>query len=329
MKANIYITALALFAAARLSAQDYHITQYETAPMYINPALTGMYFGEKGDYKISANYRSQWKSLTPKPFVTANLAYDMPYERYGMGAYIIDNKGGTGGFGTLNFMLSGAYRITKDPQNVHNLSAGLQLGVMYKSFNLSKFTFDNQYSPNSSTGFDTGLSHGENFDKTGIVRFDAALGVYYKYRDKDKKVHPFAGFSVYHVTKPDESFTDYESRLPMRFTIHGGSDIQASEKLKLVPGILFMSQAKALELNINTLGYYRIKDSDYDAVFGLGYRHKDAVMIHLGIKQKENVFRFSYDVNTSYLGNFSGNRGGFEFSLIYTGFKKVRSTPSM
>lgn len=318
-----YTAILALFISAPAFAQDYHLTQYETAPLYLNPAMTGMYFGEKGDYKISANYRSQWKSLTPKPYVTANLAYDMPWERFGVGAYLIDNKGGTGGFSTLNFMLSGAYRITKDPQNIHNLSAGLQLGVLYKSFNPSKFTFDQQYNPNS--GFDNTLISGESFDKTGIVRLDAGLGIFYKYHDENKKVSPFGGVSIFHLTKPNESFYEMESRLPMRFVFNGGADIRANEKLKIVPGLLVMSQAKAFELSINALGYYKIKDTDYDAIFGLGYRHQDAIMIHLGLKQKNNIFRLSYDVNTSYLNSYSGGRGGFELSVIYTGFKKVES----
>lgn len=318
-----YITVLSLFVSASAAAQDYHMSQYETAPMYLNPALTGMYFGEKGDYKASANYRSQWKSIVPKPYVTASLAYDMPYQRFGMGAYLINNKAGTGGFSTLNFMLSGAYRITKDPQNIHNLTAGLQLGILYKSFNFSKFTFDNQYDP--SSGFDQGLSSGENFDKTGIVRLDAGIGVFYRYMDESKKVSPFGGVSLFHLNKPNESFTSFESRLPMRLTIHGGSDVKVNEKLKIVPGVLIMTQAKGFELGINTIGYYKIKDTDYDAIFGLGYRHKDAIVIHIGMKQKNNIVRFSYDVNTSYLNNFSGGRGGFELSLIYTGYKKVKT----
>jgi type IX secretion system PorP/SprF family membrane protein len=325
MRIRSYITAIAIAASAQAIAQDFHITQYETAPMYLNPALTGMYFGEKGDFKISANYRSQWRSLVKKPFVTANLGYDMPYKRFGFGAYIIDNKAGTGGFGTLNFMLSGAYNIMKDETGKQNLTAGLQMGILYKSFNLSKFTFDSQYSTSAQGGFDTGIDPGERFDRTGIVRLDAALGVFYKYRDESKKANPFAGLAVYHVTKPDESFTGYESRLPMRFVFHGGSDIQVNEKLKLVPGLLFMSQAKATEINVNALGYYKIKETDYDVIFGLGYRHKDAMMLQLGMKQKENVFRVSYDINTSYLNNFTGSRGGIEFSLIYTGSRKVQT----
>lgn len=329
MKIRSYIAAIALLSTAPAVAQDFHLTQYEAAPMYLNPALTGMYFGEKGDYRIHANYRSQWSSMVKQPFVTANLGYDMPYKRFGIGAYILDNKAGTGGFGTLNFMLSGAYNIMNDPSGRHNLTAGMQLGVLYKSFNLSKFTFDTQYSPSTQGGFDTGIASGENFDKTGIVRLDASLGAFYKFLDKNKKVHPFAGFSVYHLNKPDESFTDYESRLPMRWAIHAGTDIQASEKLKIVPGLLFMAQAKATEININTLGYYQIKESDYDAVFGLGYRHKDAIMIQLGLKQKNNIFRVSYDVNTSYLNSYTGSRGGVEFSLIYMGFKKVPAKPSL
>ena len=43
------------------AAQDIHFSQYYSAPLTINPALTG---GFAGDYRAGVNYRTQWGSVT-------------------------------------------------------------------------------------------------------------------------------------------------------------------------------------------------------------------------------------------------------------------------
>jgi len=52
-------------------------------------------------------------------------------------------------------------------------------------------------------------------------------------------------------------------------------------------------------------------------IAGIGYRHQDALIMHLGFKHGLNIFRFSYDFNTSSLKTYTRNRGALEFSLIY------------
>ncbi len=304
-------------------AQDFHFSQYDATTLYMNPALTGMYGEEKGDYKIYSNYRSQWKALGIKPYSTASIGYDQPIRKgerdFGLGAYLIDQRAGVGQFNTMNFMVSGAYDIMHKADGKHYLTTGLQMGVLYRNFNPNSFTYDVQYDP-SIGGFDSNIPSGENFGKTSILKFDANLGIYYKYLDKAKKAHPFAGFSVQHITKPNESFTSAKSKMPMRFNFNGGCDITVNEKLKLSPRFLYMNQAKANEITIGMLAYYKIKEP-YDILLGCDYRNKDAVIFHAGIKQDKHIFRFSYDMNTSYLNAFSGGRGAWEFSLILTGEK--------
>lgn len=335
--ACLIFLSLANFA----SAQDFHLSQYDAVIQYMNPAMTGMYQYEKGDYRISSDYRSQWKSLGVRPYSTAYLAYDMPFKKweknFGLGAYLINNRSGVGHFNTLNFMVSAAYDVMNKSDGKHYLTTGLQLGILNKSFNPSTFTYDIQYSF-AAGGFDQTIANGEAFDKTNILRFDANYGIYYKYIEKGKKAHPFAGFSIQHVTRPNESFTGAKSKLPMRFNFQTGCDVQVNEKLKLVPRFLYMNQARANEINIGLLAYYRVKDKEpevsfgnaigtvkneggVDALLGLDYRHKDAVIIHAGIKIDRHIFRFSYDINTSYLNRFSGGRGAWEFSLILVGEK--------
>lgn len=316
-----HFRVLFLFFAQYATAQDFHLSQYDAAPQYLNPALTGMYFGDKHPYRVNANYRSQWKSLTGKAFSTATLGYDMPYKRFGVGGFVINNRAATGGFNTLNFLLSGAYNIMNDANHKHNLSVGFQMGIFQKSYNSSSLLFDNQYS-SSAGGFDPAISSGENFSSNSLLRFDANLGIFYMMKDESKKVNPYGGFSIYHITQPDESFTSLKNKVPMRFNLHGGINISVNQQIMLSPTFLYMNQARSAELNIGALSYYKLKDSEYNLILGLSYRDKDAVIIHTGLKQGANIYRVSYDINTSYLNTFSKGRGGIEFSVIYTGKKK-------
>ncbi len=301
-------------------AQDYHLSQYDMSPLYLNPALTGRYLGDQMDFRITGNYRTQWQKLQGKPYSTVATAFDMPYKKWGFGAYLIDNIAGTGNYSTLNFVTSGAYQITQDAENTHHLTAGLQLGIMQKSMNKNDLLFESQYT--NSNGLDPEITSGELFSKQNLLRFDANVGIFYKYRNSNKKANPYAGFSVYHITMPDESFTAQKSRTPMRFNVNIGCNLHVNAQVLLIPTVLYMNQRQAQEINMGLKSYYTFKDSPYNMLLGLNYRWQDAFVLQLGVKEGNNEFRLSYDIVTSYLKNYSGSRGGFEMGVIYTGMGK-------
>jgi len=314
MRIKVFI--IMSFLSAQISfAQDSHISQYYASPIIVNPALTGMF---EGDYRAHMHYRNQWKSLVNKPFTTTTLAYDQPYEkRYGLGGYISNNRAGAGGLNFLNAVASAAYEITIDPKNIHNLMTGLQLGIIYKSVNVSNLWFDNQY--NNATGtVDPTLSSKENFIKTSVLLPEINIGVYYFYDNPEKDYKPYLGFSGFHMTQPKESFLGYENKLPMRFVAYGGSMINIDENLSINPNFLYMKQAKNSEVQFGAIGYYHFDDSNIKYFFGPYYRNKDAFMIHTGVIYNEYIFRISYDVNVSPLSAITKGRGGIEISFTYT-----------
>ncbi len=324
MMKNIKTTLLLslLFAARVVLCQDFHLSQFDATPHYFNPALTGIYFGNKADYKIYSDYRTQWKSLGVKPFGTYYLAYDMPYKKYGLGGYLIHNRNGNGGFNTINLMPCFAYQITDGKNSPHNLSVGAQLGIIYKNFDPNHFTFDSQFSADAPGGFDPNISNGEIWWKTSLLKIDANMGVFYKYQKEDWKAHPWAGFSVYHMPRPNQSMTKLvKDKLPMRWVMEAGADYQINDNINLTPMLLYMMQAKAHEINIGAICFYHLKDTKYDIIGGVSCRIKDAIILQTGLKYEEHIFTLSYDINTSYLSNYTGGRGAFEFSISLTGFK--------
>jgi type IX secretion system PorP/SprF family membrane protein len=303
-----------------LVAQDFHLSQLDAAPHYFNPALTGIYFGNDVNYRIYSDYRTQWRALGVKPFSTYYIAYDMPHKLFGFGGYLIHNRNGAGGLNTINFMPSAAYKISNETNTPHNLSVGAQLGIIYRSFDPNHFTYDNQLSSDAPNGFDPNISSGENFSKTSSIKLDANMGVFYKYKKSDWKVHPWYGFAVYHITKPNQSFTGIEKdRTPMRLVMELGVDYKITEEIRAKPMILYMNQGKAHELNIGALCFYHLKDTKYDVMFGLNDRIKDAFIIQAGMQYGQHVFAFSYDINTSYLNDYTKGRGAFEFSVLLSG----------
>jgi type IX secretion system PorP/SprF family membrane protein len=326
MKKYICIIILFVLSSSAVFSQDYHLSQFDMASLYLNPALTGMYGGEKGDYKIYNDYRSQWAALGTQSFSTIYLGFDMPIQKwgknFGVGLYIIDERAPAGAFSTMNVMGSIAYDImSKESSNgKHYLTTGIQFGAFSKTYNPANFTYGDQYSATLG-GFDQSIPSGEVFNKSSVTDFDLDYGLFYKYIDEAAGVHPYLGFSLQHITMPNESFTLIKSDLPMRFNFEGGADFKASDNLKLSPRFLYMTEAGATEFDIGMLGFYKINTSLFEAMLGGDYRVNDAAVIHIGLKYGEDIFRFSYDINTSYLNAFTGGRGAWEFSLILTGLK--------
>jgi type IX secretion system PorP/SprF family membrane protein len=319
MKKTLII--LLVFIGYNAKSQDFHLSQYEMQPMYYNPAVTGLFFDDNVKMRVCGSYRSQWQKLQGKPYSSVGVSWDMPLDdRFGIGVQVMDHIAGTSNFGTFQFLGSGSYKITDVNSKNHILTAGLQLGFFQKRFNDAALLFENQY--DATNGLDPNLPDGELFPRYNMFRFDANIGVYYKYIDKNGKFDPSIGVGVYHLTMPNESFTGQKHRLPIRWAVTGACDIHAREDLTFTPNILFMYQRKAMEINAGLLADYAVSGSEYSLLAGGSYRHKDAIVIHLGFKQAGNTFRISYDVVTSNLKNYGGRRGGFEMGVIYTGTGK-------
>ncbi len=340
--------AVTLFFIGCTFAQDFHLSQYDVFSMYVNPALTGNYLGEGGDYKFQLLHRNQWRMLATNPFSTYALGYDrhmvIKGKDVGVGGYLINNRSGVANLNTMNCQLSASYYITDPLHSPHLLNVGMQTGLFYKSFNPNNLLFESQYDYSTGT-LNSGINSGEQFTRTGMVKFDANLGVFYKYRDRNNFYFPFAGLSVFHVNMPKENFTAEKRRLPMRFAFQAGSDFIVSDMLELTPMILFMNQRKATEWNIGVLGELQLHEArssqsfvidkeklyknngdkaNYSILFGLSYRVKDAVVVQAGARKNNLLLKLSYDINTSFLRTYSAGRGAFELSLVMVGFQGMK-----
>jgi hypothetical protein len=85
--------------------------------------------------------------------------------------------------------------------------------------------------------------------------------------------------------------------------------------------LLYLNQARATELTVGMLCYYKMNENESKVFAGLDWRKGDAWIICLGVLTRNYSVRLSYDVNSSYLRYYSRQRGAFEISLVYVGEK--------
>lgn len=80
--AKTVILSLWLVTPSTVQAQDIHFSQFYMAPLFLNPAMTGVM---NCNHRVIANYRNQWASiLRSNAYNTYNVSYDnkMPVGRY-------------------------------------------------------------------------------------------------------------------------------------------------------------------------------------------------------------------------------------------------------
>jgi type IX secretion system PorP/SprF family membrane protein len=319
-KRSLGITVLVitiLLSANTSHAQDFHLSQYDAPPLFLNPAMTGMFDGK---FRLHAHYRTQWAAIASKPFTTTGISFDMPVKKFGAGLQVMNYRAGAGNFNILSVLLSVGYDVVFDKARNHHLALGIQGGIVHKSVNVNKLTFGTQYSTANGGGFDTGIPTGETFTNTSLLVHDINAGFLYYYSKENIRLNPFIGFSAFHLTQPNESFYDQSNKLPIRYYIHGGLKINVNEKVQLLPKGIYMKEKNASEYTATLLLHYYLKDDTY-LIFGPTYRSKDAGIIELGLKKGQYTARVSYDVNTSSLKTVTNYRGGFEISLTYIAHK--------
>ena len=305
---------LFLFLSSAAFSQDFHLSQYDAPPMFLNPSMTGMF---DGYYRIHGHYRTQWSSIIKNPFTTAGLSFDMPVKKFGVGLQIFNYRAGTGNYNVFSALLSAGYDVVFDKQNNHHLALGVQAGIVQKSVNLNKLTFGNQYTNTGGGGFDTGIPNGEMFSNPNFLIHDINAGFMYYYAKDNSRLNPFIGMSAFHLTQPKESFLGTNNKLPIRYYFHGGVKVNINEKIQLLPKCIYMRQINDKEFTATLLLHYFLNDSETYLIFGPTYRSKDAAIIEGGVKKGRYICRISYDINTSSLKKVSNNRGGFEISLTY------------
>lgn len=326
-----------LFLTTLAEAQDPRYSQFNSAPWAVNPALTGVF---NGRYRVVANYRDQWASiLGSQPFRTYGVSGDARFNVVGenylaVGGGILRDEAGASHFTQTRASLGLSYLLKISGGGRHSrgaatqyLVAGFQGGFGQNKVDWSQLWFSNQFNTGTETP-DFGAASGETNQQnsTGIFPDMNAGLLWYALFDDNKYV--YAGAAMHHLNGPSISLIDDGSvKLYNRITAHVGAQLPVSEQLSLLPGVLYMKQGPAMELNFGSMVRYSNGDRNELAlragVFsrigrkldkGLG---SDALIFHAQLELQRWTLGMSYDVNISSLDRASNARGAFELSLIY------------
>jgi type IX secretion system PorP/SprF family membrane protein len=327
-KINTRLSLAVAFAltAPTAFAQDIHFTQFDMAPLVINPALTGMFDGR---IRAAAIYRNQWASVTV-PYVTYAASVDMPLliERNGDylagGLQLYKDQAGDANLSNFTGMASVAYhKYFGENNHSSDLAVGLQGGYAQKSIDLSKLYFGDEFNngtftPGTSQEYHLGLGNSRSYYLVNAgVSFSQAASEKFSY---------VIGVGANNLNQPNdgiEKTQNSETGLDMRFTGELGANIAAGERLSLRPAVLYQNQASASEIIAGNEFHYSVsgspdlQTSPTAAFVGVWYRSGDATMITAGIEFKGFRIGVSYDYNISTLNTSSNGNGGFELAIRY------------
>ena len=311
IKSCCFTAIVLFFLDINSHAQDPIFTQFYSNPVYLNPAFSGT----NKCPRFVMNYRNQWPSF-PGAFVTTAATFDKYFEslKGGLGLSVMSDQVGNGVLVTNQVSFSYAYH--QHVSRTFTINYALQGSYIQKAANTNKMTFGDQI--HSRRGFVFGTQEVLNFEPVNFFDFSAGILGYSE--------NFFIGFAAHHLLEPDESLRTSslnETRLPMRYTIHLGTEFDlASHSLytskgeSLSPSILLSKQAEATQINLGL--YY--KKGNY--VVGLWYRNRDSFILTLGLETEHLRIGYSYDITTSQLTPQSG--GSHEVSLAYKFFCKPK-----
>ena len=325
------LTAAIALSGAKAIAQDVHFTQFDAAPLTINPAFTGAF---DGTARLSAIYRNQWRSVT-NPFVTFAASVDAPLrvltsdDALAVGLQFYNDKAGDGNLSNTSVLGSVAYHkfLGGDGGNGvgdrpgKTLSVGFQGGYASKSIDLSKLYFGDEF---TNGGFTPGLGQESLNNKVQYWVINA--GIAWAHAVSDGFSYTI-GVGANNLNQPRESLARQKNSdvgLGMRYTAQVGAVARISSRLRLKPAVLYQTQASAAEVVVGNEFNYSLSNSNYtntsiaSGVFlGVYYRNNDAIMGTAGIDWRGFRFGVSYDYNTSTLKDASNGNGGFELSIRY------------
>ena len=320
-------TAALAFSGAKAIAQDVHFTQFQAAPLTLNPALTGAF---NGMFRVAGIYRDQWRSVTA-PFVTISASVDAPIyleftgdDFLAAGLQFYNDKAGDGNLSNTSVLGSVAYHKQLGGGRGNGLpdktlSLGFQGGYSSKSIDLSKLYFGDEF--NGGT-FGPGMSQESLNNRVNYWTLNAGLAWAHSVAERFSYT---LGVGANNLNQPREGLerkANSQVGLGMRYTAQAGAIVGVGERLRLMPAVLYQSQASATELVVGNEFNFALANPEFSSlstnVFaGVFYRSSDAIMITGGVEFKGLRFGLSYDYNTSSLKDASKGNGGFELSIRY------------
>ena len=266
------LVILLILVTTAATGQDLHISQYQSAPMHLNPAMTGMAYDGS---MASIHYRTQWAPiLGDNAFKTLSASYE--YRKHvgkvdfmSMGVGIWQDKAAAITASQAKFSIAYARQLAGDNGVQHFLVGGGDVSFMQRSIDFSDRRWVSQYDNNG--GFDPNRL-APVYDFPNRANYDASVGIAW-YSLLKHNNYMVIGLSAQHLNRADFSLNKrtVSGNLYTRYSAHFDSEIHLKQKISIQPSMLFMSQGPSMEMTPGTSIKFRFKDQLHeDAAFRIG-----------------------------------------------------------
>ncbi len=320
---NIYSAITSIFVILILLpvlsySQEPYYSQYYNTPLLYNPAMTGLNQG----LKVRLDYRNQWPQYSDD-LKSYNFSMDVA-ERFmpgagGLGIIFNTNKEGKG---LIKSNMVGATASARVTFNRHWVGqVGFMAAVVQKQIDAKDFIWSDQLDDRHGLLYPHSSFAGFNDDH--VMYPDLSLGGVMNYQQEF--VTATFGAAIHHITKPNESFSDMEIKVPRKYVFHTEFVIlqqsNPNKGFRFNPGFIFENQAG---FNTFTLGSNFAKSVLYAGVW---YRNKQSqiynyqsaiLMVGLTIPMVNKYSRlklmYSYDLS---LTEMKGTGGAHEITLRF------------
>ena len=317
---KLLLSCLILSACLVSRAQDPNFSQFFVSPLTLNPALTGKF---DGVVRAAGNYRNQWPSIN-NAFTTYTVSVDggilknrIPEnDQFGVGIMAFSDKAGNGVLQNNYLALSTAYHKALDEDGYHQIGLGFQGTYVNKRLDITRVKFEDQLTANGFTGITSEIF---TQNQINVSYADVNLGLFYNGTTNGYN-NFYLGASMYHVTRPKESFKGGNYLLDPRITIQAGGMVPLGDYNGFHFSAMHSRQANAINTQIGGAYMLGINQDEYNPsnlYLGSWFRFGDAIIPYVGLEFGEFRIGASYDINVSSLKPASNLRGGAEFSLIY------------
>lgn len=299
-------------------SQEPYYSQFYNTPLYYNPANTGLDAG----LKVRLTYRDQWPQYTDD-LKTYNFSMDVA-ERFmpgagGLGVIFNTNKEGNGFIKRNMVGALGSARIRLSRQWISQV--GFMASYIQKQIDNDDFIWSDQL--DDKHGLLYPHSSFAGFENQNISYPDLSLGGIVHY--EDYYISGTFGLAVHHVTKPNESFSNLDIRVPRKYVFHTDFVIlqqsNPQKGFKFNPGLMVENQAGfyTFNLGVNVAKsvlyagtWYRNKQSQI-------YNYQSIILlagINIPMVNKYSRLKLMYSFDLS-ITEMKGTGGAHEITLRF------------
>ena len=330
---KILVSLFILLSFISIDGQDYQFSQFNKAPLLINPANAGM---GKGYNRMNLIYQTQHPS-SGFVFQDFHFSADGPIFSHkmkasrgylGLGFHAFQEKSGDS-FSKLDIGLTLSSYV--DIDNNNQLSFGFQTDFIQHTIDASSIQWASQYNVVLG-GHDPSINSGENYSSSSTINLNTGTGILWKNISKAQNLSGIdvasfqIGYGAFNLFKPRKISLIPSDRYFVRHVIHGRGLFAVQElKYGIAPQFLIQKQGPHFDATAGAdIKYYIKGDTKYTGFvrecnlgMGLFYRYNDAIITKFSVQVNDLNISIAYDLSVGKLSNFNGTVGGFSIGIQY------------